>query len=429
MKKILMTLAAASLMLTGCTKNESGGYDVSDPNVISFSTSTSRAPIYDLQSLMDDGAGFYVYGTVANVAGAWYTNVDGENNYVFSDPNWGWVGDNAEWPTVDEAYSMNFYAMYPTKPLSVNPGISLLSEIEIAATAATQVDMLAAKATADRKPASGKLSLTFDHILSKVNFGIVPGHDMVPEVLTVAIKNVNDNNTYNYMSKTWGVTTTGTASYDYYRKLIDPGEPELAPFSTIGSDTGEETPVPMYTTSTTPTAAAANLMLMPQSMATGTAAAWDLTPGNLSSQTYIEVIYRITHNSDGSNYIGYTIGEDYLDLYGPDNGYTWGRYTNGLGSGTGQYNGPLYVKVGFPVTVSWVPGKGYTYNICLGTADSTNGYYITDTYYDNTGTDTGIKIKVPDNQTVIPGEPVTSGIINFLVSVTNWDDTNPTVIQ
>lgn len=423
MKKILMSLAATGLMLAGCTKNEiGGGYDVQDPGVIGFSTSTSRATVNDLTKLTGDGNGFIVYATADNAPGAWYTNVNGTNNYVYEAPNWKWAGNNAQWPTVDRAYPMNFYAMYPAAPSSVGAGTSLSSEITINAAANLQVDMLAAKAMAGGKPASGKISLTFDHILSKVNFGIIPGHDMVPEVLTVAVMNVHSKSLYNYMLKTWSGSTSTTASYDYYRQLIDPEKPELAPFTARGTDTAEETVAPIYTNETTPAAAAANLMLMPQSTATGAPAAWNPAGNNLSTNAYIEVIYRITH-ADDSNYIGYTKGEEYLAKYGPGNGYTWGNYI-GLGDGDRLYNGALYIKVGFPVTVEWIPGKGYTYNICLGTADSTNGYYITDTYYDNTGTDTRIPIKGDDGKTVIPGDPVTSGTIGFLINVNDWvDDT------
>ncbi len=430
MKKLFVTIAAAGLMLAGCTKNETRGYDVQDPDVIGFSSSTSRAAVNDLASLTGDGNGFIVYATAVNAPGTWYQYVDGANNYVYDDPNWKWAVNNAEWPTGDGAYPMNFYAMYPNAPSSVSTGTSLSSDITINAAAALQVDMLAAKATAEGKPASGKISLTFDHILSKVNFGIIPGHDMVPEVLTVAIKNVHSKSLYNYMLKQWSGSTSTSASYDYYRQLLDPDGPgpELVPFTAEGTDTEEATVSPIYTTTTTPTAAAANLMLMPQSPTTGAPAAWDPAGNNLSTNTYIEVIYRITHK-DGSNYIGYTLGEQYLTKYGPgEDGYSWRNYS-GLGEGDNLYNGALYIKVGFPVTVEWIQGKGYAYNICLGTADSTNGYYITNTYYDDSGADTSIPVIGDDGKTVIPNDPVTSGTINFLIQVLKWDDTNPTTIQ
>ncbi len=420
MKKILMTLVAAGLILTGCTRNETEGYDIANPDVISFSSSTSRAVIHDLSTLTNDVNGFRVYGKTANVSDAWHTNVNGENNYAYSESNWGWVGTPAEWPTTDASYPMSFYAMYPAdQPTTVTAATVLSRDVTIAATAATQTDLLAATATAESKPASGKLSMTFDHILSKVNFGVIAGHDMVPEILTVKINNVNSYNTYNYILHTWGNMSTTVADYDYFHNTT-------VPFTTTGTDTNEEVAVPFYTSAE---AASAHLMLMPQTAESGAPAAWDMEAGTLNTNSYIEVIYRIT-TTTLSDYIGYTEGGDYMVDYPLFNNPGWGGYSGGLGTGDSQYNDHLYIRVGFPVAVSWVPGKGYVYNLCLGTADSTNGYYIDTTYYDNTGSDTGVPIKGPEGEDITPGDPVTSGVINFLIDVSNWDDnTPPTPLQ
>ncbi len=58
MKKLFVMIAAAGLMLAGCTQNETEGYEVSDPNTISFSSSTSRAAISTLTTLTGDTGGF-----------------------------------------------------------------------------------------------------------------------------------------------------------------------------------------------------------------------------------------------------------------------------------------------------------------------------------------------------------------------------------
>ncbi len=416
MKKILMTLAAVGLVLTGCTKNEVEDYGIPDPDVIGFSPFTSRAVIANLATLTGDAGGFRVYGKLANVNNAWHTNVDGLNNYAFN-LNWGWKNTPAEWPTIESAYPMEFYAMYPDEePITATPGSSLTGEIEIAPTAATQIDLLGAKATADSKPASGQLSMTFNHILSKINIGIVAGHDMTVEIQSVDVRNVHGKNTYNYMTESWGTTTNTLASYNYFRNTT-------APFVTTGSQ-NEDTAVPFYVDNPliADKADSAHLMLMPQSVTgTNAPAAWNKTAGaTLSSQAYLEVIYRITNAS--GDYIGYTEGAKYLTDYDNATNPTWGDYF-GLGTADGYYNGHLYVKVGFPITLDWSPRKGYTYNIYLGTADSTNGYYTDPTYYDENGSDTGIPVIGPDKETpVVPGDPVTSGIINFLIVVANWDN-------
>ena len=426
MKKILMTLAAAGLMLTGCTKNETEGLDVPDPDVISFSTTTSRAVIADLSTLTAAAGGFRVYGTT-NGGSTWHTNVNGENNYVYANSNWGWAGTNAEWPTGVTAYPMNFYAMFPADaPTTASEGTnpSLSRTVTIADTAAEQTDLLAAKAEAPAKPASGKLTMTFDHILSKVNFGVIAGHNMAPVIQTVKINNVNNANTYNYILHGWGGTSNGSADYSYFQNTA-------SPFTTTGDDTNEEAAVPFYTA---PKADSVHLMLMPQAQGAGAPFKWDLTATTLADSAYIEVIYRITDVTTPdtpSDYIGYTAGGNYLTdfpAYAEENP-GWGTYT-GLGDGNGTtYNDALFIRVGFPVIINWTPGKGYTYNICLGTADSTNGYYIDDTYYDKDGADTSVPIIGPDDGKVEPGDPVTSGIINFEIKVANWDDTTPTILQ
>ena len=417
MKKFFMTLAVAGMVLTGCTKNEIKSSDVPNPDVIGFMSSTSRAAIADISTLTGDAGGFRVYAATTGGT-AWHTNVDGANNYAYATSNWGWVVTAAEWPTAGGAYPMTFYAMYPAdEPTTATPSAnpSLSRTVTIAAAAADQKDLLAAKATAESKPASGKLSMTFDHILSKVNFGVIAGHDMAPYVQAVKVVNVNGHNTYNYITHAWGNTTSLPATYVYFQNTT-------TPFTTTGSDASEEMDVPFYTTTTVPTAANAHLMLMPQNQTSGAPAAWDPQSGAPGTAAHIEVIYRITTTTP-SDYIGYTLGNDYMTHFPDFDNPGWGEYGGGLGDGTtGTYNDALFVRAGFPVTVAWEPGYGYTYNICLGTANSTNGYYIDNTYYDKDGADTGIPIVGPDDQPVTPGDPVTSGIINFLIKVANWDD-------
>ncbi len=421
MKKIFLTLAAAGLMLTGCTKTENGGNGIPDPDVIGFSTSTSRAPIYDLATLTDDGNGFQVFGAVANDDDTWYTNVDGTNNYATTSNVWGWKGTPAVWPTTDVSYPMNFYAIYPViATFTTENAVSQLSHnVTIAATSADQVDMLAAKNSAAGKPASGQISLTFQHILSKVNFGVIAGHEMRAEVRSVAIRNVHSKSTFDYIAQEWDGTTTTVAGYDYYVVADDP-------IFTATGGTNEDRPEPFYSGTHSN-----NLMLMPQSSATGAPAAWDKTAATIATGAYIEVVYRIVDTAEetAGDYVGYTEGAQYLTDYPafvPNNTGWEPTYTGGLGTGGGtEYNGALYVKVGFPVTLDWVPGKGYTYNICLGTANSSNGYYIDTTYYDDEGNITNIPIIGPDGQQVDKGDPVTDGIINFLIDVAPWVENSP----
>ena len=117
MKKLSICLAAAALVLASCAKDEVMQVNSQSPDVIGFSSGTSRAAINDLAALQGASAGFKVYGQT-NSATVWYTNVDGTNNYAYSSPTWGWAGTAALWPTVASDYPMDFYAMYPVVALT-----------------------------------------------------------------------------------------------------------------------------------------------------------------------------------------------------------------------------------------------------------------------------------------------------------------------
>lgn len=432
MRKIIFSLAALGLVLASCSKEETTGVNSKNPDGIQFNAATSRAAINVLANVK---GGFRVYGTSGATPTGWYSGIDGTNVYKYTTA-WGWAGTTPQWPTAQGTYPMNFYAMYPdAAPSAVTAGTKLESEITIPAVA-SQVDMLSAKATAASKPMGGALAMTFKHILSKVNFGVIAGEGMIPEIQAVVVKNVHDKNTYNYMAQTWGASTSGNsglASYDYFRNTTAPKS------FTVGSAAEDVTSAQTFYLATDNK----NLMLMPQvatgeTGATGAPVAWAPVGGTAPTNTvaYIEVIYRITKSSN--NVIGYEDGSDYLTDWNVTNTditfeNAWEtKYPNGLGSSTGQYNGHLYIRVGFPVTLSWVPGKGYVYNLCLGTRGSTGGYYIDDTYYDENGDDTGIDIVGPDQDgdgdpdPVDPGKPVFDGDINFIPGVEDWDDTTPT---
>ena len=416
MRKIVLGLAAMALIFTSCSKDEVTGVNEQNPDVIGFFSSTSRATVANLATLQGDATGFKVYGTSTASSSGWFTGISGAVNYRYNS-GWGWATGAPQWPTVATEYPMNFYAMYPAAPAGVVPSASAISQIDgavtIQATAAAQVDLLAAKATATAKPGDGKLPLTFNHILSKVNFGVIAGNLTSPFVQSIGVKNVYNAATYDYVVGAWKGTPApvGVASYEYFKSTA-------VPFTTTG--TAAEAPVAILSTSTTPTAAAGNLMLLPQTHAT-----WDKTAATLASGSFVEMIYRLTAPG-APNSIGYTAATDYLVDYPATIIPAWGTAPNnysGIGTGGGQYSSKLFVKVGFPFAATnftWAPGKGYTYNIGLGTSGSSNGYYTDDTYYDEHGQDTGIPVvgkKI--------GDPVSDGIIHFLVNVTNWDDLTP----
>ena len=416
MKKFVLGLAAMALIFASCSKDEVTGVNDQNPDVIGFFSSTSRATINNLAALQSDASGFKVFGTSGSSPSAWYANVAG-SNYGFASSAWGWKTTNATWPTVVADYPMNFYAMYPATHASVvlsstYPTVS--GAVTIPAAASAQADLLAATASTTTKPGDGKLALTFKHILSKVNFGIIAGYEKSVIVQTIGVKNVSSKGTYNYVTGAWSAIGTD-AAFDYFRNTT-------TPFNVTGSDAAETAATPIYTGGA---AASANLMLMPQTHTT-----WNKS--TTVANSYVELIYRLTATGL-PNSIGYTNATNYLTDY---TGYvdgtdTWGSYT-GISTGGTPYGAkPLFIKVGFPMdatSFTWASGKGYTYNIGLGTLGSCNGFYTDDTYYDENGDDTGIPIIGPDGTPVEPGDPVSDDILHFLVNVTDWDDTTAPVV-
>ena len=415
MKKIFITMAAAVLVLASCSKDEVSDQNSQSPDAIKFSSTTSRAAVSNLATLTGDATGFKVYGTSGSAPATWYNDgansISGSNNYKYGTA-WGWTNP-VKWPTVTTGYPMKFYAMYPasmTTTASVTAGAAVISSAVTIPAVASQVDMLSATAQADAKPSDATLALTFEHILSKVNFGIIAGNGASVMVQSLTMKNALSAATYNHVAKTWGAAATG-ASYDYW--------PLATIFPTTGSAASEDVPVPFYAAGHSN-----HLMLMPQENTTK----WDIsTPAQAAATkntgAYIEVVYRITRGVD--NYIGYTDATKYLSDNPSYSDIGWGAGANvfgGINTGTAYGAKAFFIKVGFPLEITWAKGKGYTYNICLGTSGSTNGYYVETTYIDEYGQVTPVPIVGPGGGTVDPGDPVTDGYINFIPVVTDWDD-------
>lgn len=410
-------MAAMGLILSSCSKDDTTGTNPQNPNVIGFDGTTSRASINTIVNMSGDANGFKVYGSSGSTPSDWYTGIDGSNNYKCVSGVWGWNGTSPEWPTATTAYPMKFYAAYPAAPAGVTytgtyPAVT--GAVTIQSTAATQIDLLAAKNEATtQKPAGGKLPLTFNHILSKINFGVIPGYNATPYVMAIDIVNVGDNNTYDYVAGSWAAKTPAAdAGYSYFKGV----DSNIKAFTT-GTDINEVTAQALYTGTHSN-----HLMLMPQNGRT----AWDPEndENNTSNGAYIESIYRLESTAD-KNAIGWEFAKDYLTKYMGETINGWGSGGNtytGIGTGAGEYNGPLFIKAGFPLSISstgskaWEAGKGYTYNLCLGTVNSSNGYYLDEYFYDQHGQKTSVPIKGNI------GKPVTDGVIHFNVSVSTWTD-------
>lgn len=400
MRKFTWSMLILALVATSCSKDEESSVTKSDPNQIGFYTNTTRSSVVDLPALGASATGFVVYGASGAAPTTWFTGIDGTNNYKKTGANWGWAGTAPSWPTATTGYPMNFYAYYA----SSYTGLTLTAPTPAAMVGAytiqpeaTQVDFLAAKASAVSKPASGMLPLTFQHILSKINFGVIPGYGATVYVQSMNVNNVGNLRSYDFRAGDWTAAQPATfvAKY-FYKTTATPATP------LIGIDATEAAVQNVVPSN------GGNLMLMPQ-----TATTWTPVSGTAAANAYMGIIYRLTTASD-PNAVGYTVANSHPN-YNP--------VTHAALSGK-----PLFVKVGYPFapsTMTWVKGKGYTYNICLGTANASNGYIVDDVYYDELGNPTTLPIIGKTE-----GDPISSGTINFIVNVTPWDDsTPPSVVQ
>ena len=131
----------------------------------------------------------------------------------------------------------------------------------------------------------------------------------------------------------------------------------------------------------------------------------------LGNKAYIEVIYRMD-NENGLPLVGYENEDDFED------------YNPGLNMDD-DHSGGVYVKVAFPLNVTFVNNKFYDLKLPIGNnplVGTNNGYLITDNYVDENGNIISGG-EVPDKE---DGEPIVSvpDCIGIEASVLGWDGNN-----
>ncbi|MFI3328137.1 MAG: fimbrillin family protein [Rikenellaceae bacterium] len=387
MKRKLYFLAAfgAALALVGCVfepddaiaYSETTTDDSSDETKVSFLSSTSRAVVNDLSMLQGDKLGFGVYGVNSSDAGFF---IDGDSyGYNDTSSSWGWLGDSYSWPTSTDSYPVEFYAFYPADDdavdmASVDSNKSLTAAITIQS-ADSQTDLLAAVNSVDMRPVGGAISLSFDHILSQVNLNVKAGANSIVHLQSVTFKAMVGSNTFDYVAKSWkpfeSVTYDENVLYSYVG-IKKPATTITSTSSALVSDNG-------------------SLMLMPQTLVP-----WDTTSSGTAAGARVVIVYRVT-DSDGGDVVGFS-NADYS-----------------VGSGD-VVNGPLFVKVGYPLEGEWVAGSSYSYVVELGGLESSGGYYISSSYFDDEGNETNLVV----DEDIVPGDTVYDEEINFTVSVGEW---------
>ncbi len=495
MKKIMILAASAALILSGCSKSEivEGAYDgvQNNPNAITFGANTTRSAD---NTITDVREGFQVFGHINGATGtSWYndgvvaTSIDGDYDYkYFTSPsasvsdNAGWQWINATgtaveaplWPTDATSYPMSFYAAYPTNELTTPATIgTLTSTITPNVDRFLQEDHLAAVSKPAAMPAGGKLSLVFNHILSKLNVSVSPASGYTVEIQSATFKNVgNSSNSYNYVASTWATPTVSSKDY-IYRETVFAGSSTATTTATQYTD--PTTFRPLYASSTlassivhnsSSSATDGNLMLLPQDFAavevatSGADMQNNLT--NITSGAYLEVLYRVELTTGGADVVG---RKDILAVSG-DNPYyneagdtkysSVADVTTAIGSTypgaaivPADYASPatitsgqnLYVKALFPLKskidgsateagVNWAKGYRYIYNLLIGdTGDGSGGnggYYADNQYYDEAGNGTGLYHRG------VEGTPIfAQQYIHFDVTVDKWADGNTTDLE
>lgn len=390
-----------AMVLTSCTNDVESSDAKINPDQIGFYTNTTRASVVNLATLEASTSGFVVYAASASAPSAWFEGINGTNNYKKTAGVWGWGSGNPQWPTATTGYPMNFYAYFASSYTGLtltSPAPSAMTGSYTIQSEANQVDFLAAKAVTVSKPASGMLPLTFNHILSKINFGVIPGYGATVYVQSLNVNNVGNQRSFNFLSADW--TTAQPVAFESNYSYKNTATPATA---LVGADATEATVMNVVPTNS-------NLMLMPQ-----TATTWTPATGVAAANAYMGAIYRIQTAAD-ANAVGYTLANNHPN---------YGSQTPTIKA---ALNGkPLFVKVGYPFapdTLTWDKGKGYTYNICMGTVNATNGYIVDTFYYDEKGDRTPLTIIGKDK-----GDPISSGKINFIINVTDWNDQTSTIIQ
>ena len=415
LSNIVLFIALVGLLPVSCMDDRVTEEVMVHPDYIGFSSTTTRASMSDLTTLQNDGNGFRVYATGGSNPTVWYTDVDnkridGMNKYSYQSNQWTFEWP-VKWSTYASDYPKHFYAFHPFAPngLTVSEfasGSALRAAYTVQAVN-NQVDLLAARATANSKPSSGRLTLTFDHILSKVNFGIIAGTGTLPVVQSLQMVNIGDTRTYDFVAGDWVSTApaiSGNASYYYFGapngSMISPFTPNVRDESTGNLIYGGKHDK--------------HLILMPQ-----TAPSWSPQSGvtpTATSGAYISVIYRMStgHGTLGTG--------DPREVGFPE--ASQHPHYDALGGGL---TGALYVKAGFPLPATsgnytLEKGKSHLYNIVLGAHGSSNGYILDDYYYDEKGVRTGLQLIEVLNEGKKIGDKLQDGVIHVILDVDYWDN-------
>jgi len=405
---------------TTCSHEEPIGSEpvgnTSGSSSISFvGSSVTKASISDLSTMTGDASGFKVYAISGSSPTGWYTDVhgssiNGTNNHIFDSGENKWsFNPHIFWPGGSAGYPVTFFAFYPPNPSGLGSVTGTFSPLAVSAPytvqpVSSQIDLLAAKATANTMPTDGEYPIQFDHILTMLDFAIIAGAGTTPHIQSLQVVNIGDTRTYDFVNATWQSTpaTSGNATYTYFSAVgsaIWPaGNPIVA---------NENASNPIYVGLT---ASDKHLIVMPQ-----TSPAWrPATP----TGGHVALLYRMGTGS-GVSGVGTPREVGYANAT---------QHPNHATSGAG-YTGPLFVKAGFPFSsatpdFTWDKGVAYTYKIGLGTPGSCNGYILDEFYYNDQGIRTNLRLIEILREGKRVHDKLQDGEIHVTLGVTKWENQN-----
>lgn len=341
-------IPVAVTILTACLAAACSEPEISaaSTDAISLEPSTmrSRAAVQLLDADFEQ-TGFRTWGVRADEPTAWMADVDGTNRHRFADDAWGF-SEPVTWPAEPAAYPLQFFATYPdiasVEENSATHTVKLT--VAIPDDPAEQRDLLFARTKVIEKPADNRLSVTFEHALSKIDFTLTVGRNCQVHVIALQLKNaaaegsaiLTDDQTV------WVPNLSRLGSYSYFSAATE---------RTFESSSFVQ---PLYNGDH-----AAHLMVLPQTLPEQS---WNLR-GAPDQKAHVLLVYRLT--ADDQNKVGYAMAREHP------------AYATHHGTDLGP-NEPLYVRAAWPISLSWEPGRSYTYNITL---DATHGGYLADACY------------------------------------------------
>lgn len=212
--KILLPLAAAALMMSACSSDETIE-DIKTSNAIAFNvlsdnnlvtrgtviTSTNigtAAGNFDVWAL--NGSDYYMGGANTGVK-IKYTTTSSNTAGTYSGGGY-WDYDKASdvhyWPTVG---TLDFYAINPSG--TVTPAISSTSNTftyTVEDNAVSQKDIMTAVALTQSKPTNLTVTMPFHHAMSQIVFNGEVSGDMKATVKEIKLYNIKNGGTWTFQS-------------------------------------------------------------------------------------------------------------------------------------------------------------------------------------------------------------------------------------